>query len=45
MVVTPTSSVTSKKTISRLKKIPSSEEIGKIGFVKLKRFEKKISMD
>ncbi|KYN10940.1 hypothetical protein ALC57_16910 [Trachymyrmex cornetzi] len=43
MVVTPASSVISKKTISRLKKIPSSEEIGKIGFVKLKRFENKNS--
>ncbi|GBP49291.1 hypothetical protein EVAR_102234_1 [Eumeta japonica] len=41
MVVTPASSVTSKKTISRLKQIPSSEEIGEIGFVNLKRFENK----
>ncbi|GBP41568.1 hypothetical protein EVAR_20376_1 [Eumeta japonica] len=43
MVVTPASSVTSKKTISRLKQIPSSEEIGEIGFVNLKRFENKNS--
>lgn len=43
MVVTPASSVTSKKSISRLKQIPSSEEIGEIGFVKLKHFENKNS--
>ncbi|CAB3228080.1 unnamed protein product [Arctia plantaginis] len=43
MVVTPASSVTSKKSISRLKQIPSSEEIGDFGFVKLKHFENKNS--
>lgn len=42
-VVTPASSVTSKKSISRLKQIPSSEEIGETGFVKLKHFENKNS--
>lgn len=38
MVVTPASSVTSKKSISRLKQIPFSEEIGEIGFVKIETF-------
>lgn len=43
MAVTPSSTVSSKKSISRLKRIPSSEDIGKFGFIELKRFEKKNS--
>ncbi|KYN14012.1 hypothetical protein ALC57_13768 [Trachymyrmex cornetzi] len=43
MIATPSSSVVSKKSIEKLKKIPSSKEIGKTGFVELKHFEKKSS--
>ncbi|KYM99414.1 hypothetical protein ALC62_09846 [Cyphomyrmex costatus] len=43
VVATPSSSVTSKTIISRLKDIPSSEAIGKTGFIELKHFEKRNS--
>lgn len=43
MVATPSASVTSVKTIPRLNIIPSAEEIGKTGFIKLLNFEKKNS--
>ena len=40
MSVTPSSSVSSDKMIEKLKKIPASENLGKIGFIPLKNFEK-----
>lgn len=43
MIVTPASSVTNKKIITKLEKTPRAEDIAKIGFVELKQFEKKNS--
>ena len=43
MCVTPHSSVTSTRIIKRLNKIPSSEVVGKFGFIPVKTFEKKQS--
>ncbi|KYN02063.1 hypothetical protein ALC62_07132 [Cyphomyrmex costatus] len=40
-VATPSSDVISKKNITRLKKIPTSEVVGKFGFIPLLHFEKK----
>ena len=40
MCVTPYSSVTSTRIIKRLNKIPSSEVVGKFGFIPVKTFEK-----
>lgn len=42
-IVTPESSVETKKTIPRLKVIPSAEFIGKFGFIPVKKFDKKKS--
>lgn len=42
-IITPSSEVVSKKIISRLQKIPSSDEMGKTGFLELKKFERKNS--
>lgn len=41
-VATPSSNVQSKTTIARIKKVPSSNVIGKFGFTPLKKFEKKM---
>ena len=40
MSVTPSSAVSSDKMIGKLKRIPTSENLGKIGFIPLKNFEK-----
>lgn len=42
-IVTPKSSVTLKKTIPRLRKIPNAEDLAKRGFIKLQRWEKQKS--
>lgn len=41
-VATPSSDVLSKKTIARLSKIPSSEEVGSFGFIKLREYPNKL---
>lgn len=44
MCATPHSSVTSSRKIKRLKKVPSSDVIGKFGYLPVKTFEKKQSL-